>query len=275
MIGTYLPTMFIVGIGVLFAQIVHQVVMDLSSKVKHKANPGEIGFGIETVTAVVLSVREIFLNLVGSYVVMPLRSGEGGGILSTHVKITALVLVVIGVILTNNKPTYMLLFSTFKAPDSWRVSYAEIVQMMKKQGCFVDDSIKFISRLLEPSGTGQSTASPPGIVQCLHGKETDRSIEASRKEAEMVISDVVESALRKAKLHLRDVDILIINCSLFSPTPSLCAMVISKFGMRQDIQSFNLSGMGCGASLISVGLAKDLLQRRRFRGGKALVVSTE
>lgn len=274
-IGTYLPTMFVVGIGVLFAQIVHQVVMDLSSKVEHKANPGEIGFGIETVTAVVLGVREIFLNLVGSYVVMPLRSGDGGGILSTHVKITALVLVVIGVILTNDKPTYMLSFSTFKAPDSWRVSHAEIVQMMKNQGCFADDSIEFMSRMLERSGTGQSTAWPPGIVQCLHGKETDRSIEASRKEAETVISDVVESALRKAKLHPRDVDVLIINCSLFSPTPSLCAMVISKFGMRQDIQSFNLSGMGCGASLISVGLAKDLLQRRRFRGGKALVVSTE
>ncbi|KAL3811160.1 hypothetical protein ACHAXA_001375 [Cyclostephanos tholiformis] len=273
-IGTYLPTMFIVGIGVLFAQIVHQVVTDLSSKVEHKANPGEIDFGIETVTAVVLGVREIFVNLVGSYVLMPLRSGEGG-ILSPYVKTTALFLVVIGVIVTNDKPTYMLSFSTFKAPDSWKVSHAEIMQMMKNQNCFTDESLEFMSRLLERSGTGQSTAWPPGIVQCLKGKETDRSIEASRKEAETVIFDIVESALRKARLHPRDVDVLVINCSLFSPTPSLCAMVISKFGMRQDIQSFNLSGMGCGASLISVGLAKDLLQRRRFRGGKALVVSTE
>jgi hypothetical protein len=121
----------------------------------------------------------------------------------------------------------------------------------------------------------QTVLSFPGIVQCLKGKETDRSIEASRKEAETVIFDIVESALRKARLHPRDVDVLVINCSLFSPTPSLCAMVISNFGMRQDIQSFNLLGMGCGASLISVELAKDLLQRRRFRGGKALVVSTE
>jgi 3-ketoacyl-CoA synthase len=273
-IGTYLPTMFVVGIGVLLAQIVYQVVTDLSSRVEHKANPGEIDFGIETVTAVVLGVREIFLNLIGTYVLMPLQSGEGG-ILSPYVKTTALFLVVIGVIVTNDKPTYMLSFSTFKAPDSWKVSHAEIIQMMKNQKCFTDESIEFMERLLERSGTGQSTAWPPGIVQCLKGKETDRSIEASRKEAETVIFDIVESALRKARLHPRDVDVLVINCSLFSPTPSLCAMVISKFGMRQDIQSFNLSGMGCGASLISVGLAKDLLQRRRFRGGKALVVSTE
>jgi predicted naringenin-chalcone synthase len=66
---------------------------------------------------------------------------------------------------------------------------------------------------------------------------------------------------------------LIINCSLFSPTPSLCAMVSSHFGMRSDISTFNLSGMGCSASLISIDLAKQLLNSRR--NAKALVVSTE
>ncbi len=164
----------------LLAQIVYQVVTDLSSRVEHKANPGEIDFGIETVTAVALGVWEIFHNLVGTYVIMPLRSGEGG-ILSPYVKTTALFLVVIGVIVTNDKPTYMLSFSTFKAPDSWKVSHAETVQMMKNQKCFTDESIEFMERLLERSGTGQSTAWPPGIVQCLKGRETDRSIEASRK----------------------------------------------------------------------------------------------
>eukprot|EP00581_Thalassiosira_minuscula_P019376 CAMPEP_0183715020 /NCGR_PEP_ID=MMETSP0737-20130205/9398_1 /TAXON_ID=385413 /ORGANISM="Thalassiosira miniscula, Strain CCMP1093" /LENGTH=550 /DNA_ID=CAMNT_0025944073 /DNA_START=63 /DNA_END=1715 /DNA_ORIENTATION=+ len=273
-IGTYLPTLFLVGIGVLLAQIVHQVVMDLSSKAEHKAKPGEFEFSIETIMAVVLGVRGIFLSLFNNYLITPLQSGEGG-VLSSHVKITALILVIIGWLLTNDNPIYMLAFSTFKAPDSWKVSHAEIIQMMRNQKCFTEDSIKFMARLLERSGTGQSTAWPPGIVQCLKEKETDRSIAASRNEAETVIFDIVESALKKAKLHPREIDILVINCSLFSPTPSLCAMVISKFGMRQDIQSFNLSGMGCGASLISVGLAKDLLQRRRFRGGKALVVSTE
>ena len=273
-IGTYLPTLFIVGFGVLFAQIVHQVVMDLSSKVEHKASPGELNFSIETISSVILGVREIFTSLFDTYIVSPLRSGEGA-VLSPEVKVTVLALIVIGWIVNLDNPVYMLAFSTFKAPDSWKVSHAEIVQMMKNQKCFTDDSIDFMRRVLERSGTGQSTAWPPGIVQCLHGKETDRSISASRKEAETVIFDIVESALKKAKLHPKEVDILVINCSLFSPTPSLCAMVISKFGFRQDIQSFNLSGMGCGASLISVDLAKSLLQKRRFKGGKALVVSTE
>jgi 3-ketoacyl-CoA synthase len=43
--------------------------------------------------------------------------------------------------------------------------------------------------------------------------------------------------------------------------------------MREDTQSFNLSGMGCSAGLISLTLAKDLLQRHPNK--LALVVSTE
>ncbi|CAN0237768.1 unnamed protein product, partial [Ectocarpus sp. 4 AP-2014] len=61
--------------------------------------------------------------------------------------------------------------------------------------------------------------------------------------------------------------------SLFSPTPSLCSMVSHKFGMRSDARTFNLSGMGCSAGVISLDLAKDLLKARP--NSVALVVSTE
>ena len=56
------------------------------------------------------------------------------------------------------------------------------------------------------------------------------------------------------------VDIVIVNCSLFNPTPSLSAMIVNHFGMRPDIKSYNLSGMGCSAGIISIGLAKELLE---------------
>ena len=44
--------------------------------------------------------------------------------------------------------------------------------------------------------------------------------------------------------------------SLFSPTPSLCSMVSHKYNMRSDARTFNLSGMGCSAGIISLDLAK-------------------
>jgi len=79
--------------------------------------------------------------------------------------------------------------------------------------------------------------------------------------------------LKRANLNPRQIDILIINCSLFNPTPSLCAMVMNKFNMRADVKSYNISGMGCSAGVISVDLAKDLLQANR--NSLAVIISTE
>lgn len=56
------------------------------------------------------------------------------------------------------------------------------------------------------------------------------------------------------------IDILVVNCSLFNPTPSLSAMIINHFKMRSNIVSYNLAGMGCSAGVIAVNLAKELLQ---------------
>ena len=81
------------------------------------------------------------------------------------------------------------------------------------------------------------------------------------------------SYLPCAPAHRAQVDFLIINCSLFSPTPSLCAMACNKFRMRSNIRTFNLSGQGCSASLLAVDLASELLQNNP--GSVAVVVSTE
>uniref|UniRef100_A0A7S1BUQ4 3-ketoacyl-CoA synthase n=2 Tax=Corethron hystrix TaxID=216773 RepID=A0A7S1BUQ4_9STRA len=197
-------------------------------------------------------------------------------LLTTGVKASLLSFIVVWVLARHDNPVYLLAFSTFKAPSGWKMSHSQILDMMRAQKCFSKDSVDFMSRILERSGTGQATAWPPAIVQCLKGKPADRSIERSREEAETVICTVVEDALRKAGVSAQEIDILIINCSLFSPTPSLCSMVMQKFNMRQDVKTYNLSGMGCSASPISIDLANTLLQARGgLGGGRALVVSTE
>ncbi|MCO5603307.1 hypothetical protein L7F22_057456 [Adiantum nelumboides] len=71
----------------------------------------------------------------------------------------------------------------------------------------------------------------------------------------------------------RVISILVVNCSLFTPIPSLASMIINKFKLRSDVKSFNLSGMGCSASVISLSLAQNLL--RVHRNSYALIVSTE
>lgn len=69
------------------------------------------------------------------------------------------------------------------------------------------------------------------------------------------------------------IGILVVNCSLFNPTPSLSAMIINHFKLRSNIVSYNLSGMGCSAGIIAIDCARQMLQL--YPGQYALVCSTE
>lgn len=68
-----------------------------------------------------------------------------------------------------------------------------------------------------------------------------------------------------AGLRASDIDILVTNCSIFCPTPSLASMLVNHFKFRSDIQSYHLGGMGCGNGVMAVGLVRDLLQVRGMR----------
>jgi len=276
--GTYIPYIFPIGLIVLFGQIIYQIGVELS-KTFFQTSFEEADF-LTKVKSVYGFIQDLFLTLL-SYI-PHLWQDQEHPLLSSSVKITVLILIVLVWIIRMDNPVYCMSFATFKPPDDWKVSQADLMQIFRVQGIFTQESLDFMQRMLERSGTGNATAYPPAIVQCLQGKKADRSIERSREEAETILCDVVSRALEKANCSPKEIDILIINCSLFSPTPSLCALVASKFGMRSDVQTYNLSGMGCSASLISISLAKDLLQRRSSTtslfggpGSKALVVSTE
>jgi len=99
------------------------------------------------------------------------------------------------------------------------------------------------------------------------------SMETAREEARVILFNLMDNLLARTKLQPKDIDILIVNCSLFCPTPSLSAMIINQYKLRSNIRSFNLGGMGCSASVIAIDLARDLLQVHR--GSYAVVVSTE
>ena len=58
------------------------------------------------------------------------------------------------------------------------------------------------------------------------------------------------------------IDIVVVSCSCFAPTPSMAAMAVHKFGMRRDVLTYNLSGMGCSSSLVCVDLVKRLFAVR-------------
>jgi len=89
-----------------------------------------------------------------------------------------------------------------------------------------------------------------------------------------VMLGCIEGLFEKTQVSVSKIDVLVVNCSLFCPTPSLASMVVNKFKLRQDILSYNLGGMGCSANVIAVDLAARLLAGLPT-GSTALVVSTE
>jgi hypothetical protein len=63
------------------------------------------------------------------------------------------------------------------------------------------------------------------------------------------------------------IDILVTNCSIFCPTPSLASMLINKFKLRRDVEAYHLAGMGCSIGVVAVGLVRDMLAVRWAGGG--------
>nr|XP_025642509.2 3-ketoacyl-CoA synthase 4 isoform X10 [Arachis hypogaea] len=99
------------------------------------------------------------------------------------------------------------------------------------------------------------------------------SMAVAREEAENVMFGALDNLSANTKIKPKDIGVLVVNCSLFNPTPSLSAMIVNKYKRRGNIRSFNLGGMGCSAGVIAIDLAKDMLQVHR--NTYAVVVSTE
>ncbi|KNC79279.1 hypothetical protein SARC_08322 [Sphaeroforma arctica JP610] len=188
----------------------------------------------------------------------------------------ALVMLVafLGSYLSSRKsPVYCVEFETFTPPESWKVTRDEIMQVMRSSNSFTEESQDFLQRIMDTSATGNATHWPPGILKALKGQKQEETMTSSRREFMTVMAGCIDQLIERTKIDIKNVDFLVVNCSLFSPTPSLCAMISNHYGMKSSLQSFNLGGMGCSAGLISVDLAKQLLENNP--GKTAIVFSTE
>lgn len=171
-----------------------------------------------------------------------------------------------------NKKTYLVDFSVFTdfRPE-WTVSAEEWAKRARKWFNMECDNINFTRRVLERSGIGPCTHFPPGIAMF----PPDLSISSARYEAEIVMFGCINQLLQRNNIQPKEIDILVVNCSLFNPTPSLAAMIINNYKLRSDIVVYNLAGMGCSASPIAIDLASDLLRVSNKKHPLAIVVSME
>ncbi|KAK6143090.1 hypothetical protein DH2020_023438 [Rehmannia glutinosa] len=130
------------------------------------------------------------------------------------------------------------------------------------------ESLAFCAKVMEKSGVSENI-----YVYGCQDFPPKSSFTCAREEAEIVISGAVGDVLAKTGVDPRDIGVVIVNISTFNPVPSLSAMIVNRFKLREDVLSYNLGGMGCSAGVIAVDLAKRLLQGRR--NTYALIMSLE
>lgn len=167
-------------------------------------------------------------------------------------------------------PVYLIDFACYKPTDDLKVSKRDFIELARQSGKFDEESLKFQSRILESSGIGDESYVPKKSIM---SRENISTMKEGREEASMVIFGALDELFEKTRIRAKDVGILVVNCSIFNPTPSLSAMIINHYKMRGNILSFNLGGMGCSAGIIALDLARDMLQANP--NNFAVVVSTE
>ncbi|XP_052149153.1 3-ketoacyl-CoA synthase 12-like [Oryza glaberrima] len=165
---------------------------------------------------------------------------------------------------------YLLDYVCHKPSDDRKVSTeaaGAVIERSKRLGL---PEYRFLLRVIVRSGIGEETYAPRNV---LDGREGEPTHGDSLGEMEDFFGDSIAELFARTGFGPRDVDVLVINASMFSPDPSLASMIVRRYGMREDVAAYSLAGMGCSAGLVSLDLARNALATRPR--ALALVVSTE
>ncbi|KAL5128066.1 3-ketoacyl-CoA synthase 4 [Glycine soja] len=151
---------------------------------------------------------------------------------------------------------YLLDHSCYLPPQHLRVLFGQFMDHSTLIGNFLPSSFDFQRKILLCFGLCEHTYVP----QAMHSIPTRPFKATAREEAEQVMFGALDNLFSNTNDKLKDIRVLVINSSLFNPTPSLSAMMVNKYKLCDNIKSFNLGDMGYNTGVIIVDLVKDMLQ---------------
>ncbi|XP_027936427.1 3-ketoacyl-CoA synthase 19-like [Vigna unguiculata] len=146
-------------------------------------------------------------------------------------------------------------------------SAVKIVLRNRKLGL---EEYRFLFKTIISSGIGENTYCPRTVLE---GREECSSLKDSYHEIDEIMFDTLDNLFKKTGISPSEVDILVVNVSLFSPAPSLAARIINRYKMRENVKAFNLAGMGCSASVVAIDVVQQLF--KTYKNSVGIVVSTE
>jgi 3-ketoacyl-CoA synthase len=165
---------------------------------------------------------------------------------------------------------YILDYECYKPTDDRKLDTESCGLLMKRTDNLSLHDYKFLLKAIVNSGIGEETYGPRIIFS---GREKNPTVHDGISEMEEFYTDSVGKLLARSAISPSQIDVLVVNVSMLSTVPSLSARIINHYKMRDDVKVFNLTGMGCSASLISVDLVKNLF--KSYKNLYALVVTSE
>ncbi|KAL5975108.1 hypothetical protein ACLOJK_031784 [Asimina triloba] len=171
---------------------------------------------------------------------------------------------------TRPRPVLLLDYSCFKPDFDRKCTYEICEYFVRRCNRFSTVSENFMRGIYLKSGLSDETYAPPFIFQT----DYEVKLESAIQEAEEGMFAAVDAVLAKTQLDPQKIDIVIVTCGMFTPSPSLSSRLVNRYNIRPDAKTYNLSGMGCSSGVMSIDLAAKLLSRSR-KIGYAVVVVTE
>ncbi|KAK3132902.1 hypothetical protein QOZ80_6AG0529250 [Eleusine coracana subsp. coracana] len=166
--------------------------------------------------------------------------------------------------------TWLVDFACLKPPRRLRIPVAALLEHLRLIGCFDAGSVEFMAKVIEGSGMGNETYFPAP----LHHIPPASTHAAAVEEARALFFPALDDLFARTGVPPSRVGALVVNCSGFCPAPSLAAIIVARYRMRDDVRTFNLSGMGCAAGAVGVDVARGVMAAHA--GVKyAVVVSAE
>ncbi|EXB65360.1 3-ketoacyl-CoA synthase 21 [Morus notabilis] len=169
-----------------------------------------------------------------------------------------------------NSSCYMLAFECYKATEDRKLGTDTCVKIILRNKNLDLEGYRHMLKTITSSGLGEETYCPRNFTE---GQEECATLSDALLEMDDIFFFTLDRLFKRTGVSPSQIDILVVNVSLFSPMPSLTSRIVNQYKLRNDIKAFNLSGMGFSGSLAAIDLVQRLF--KTYKNKYAIVVSTE